>query len=670
MALAQLIKQGVIASVNNKKEQMKDSIKESVMRMPLIGGMLRKKEDEKSQKEELQLQGSFTKISDSSNEQVQILKKSNIVLTQISDNVYNIAGKLGAELSSMKEVAQIIEAQEKQKGIDQQKANAAKEEAGLEARQAQAVPVGSDGKPAQEGSKKEGGGITDIIAQFLKGKLPIKNIIQTVLKGGLKFLARAGAMLLRGLTLFTNPIGIAVAVVGTIGYGIYKYFTDDEFKGTVDNLFESAKKFIGEKFGQAKDLFSEYIVDPVVNFLSAIKDKVLDWLINILNSSFLKKIPGVEGYVKDLEKMKSTPKLAAPVITAADQKEAASETDRLAKRYPAPAVAGASAAPGTSDAAKLPTATDKQAPVTPEQNAALEADITKYVNLKDSSIDLAGMDPAVKKRLAAVSYEYFNSTGKKIQINSAFRDPKEQAALFAKYGSPRAARPGKSKHEVGLAFDMNSADANKATSLGLFDKYGFQRPIASEPWHVEAKEARNSVADNPASPGQAVLVSNGGKPTIPSGGVAVNENQLKQAVPAGGGAETSQTASDLPSAEPVKTESGATTNMVTESASAQPSSAGGGASVQPSASSGGGSTPSSDAGSASATSLPPEPSVGNDITQASMEVEQGYGNQQPVVSNVDNSSSSMNSTEQGTRFTIPSPVANRGSLDNMSFSYA
>ena len=641
MALAQLIKQGVIASVNNKKEQMKDSIKESVMSVPLIGSMIKKRDDDKKQKEDGQLQGSFTKISDTSNQQVQILKQSNIVLTQISDNVYNIAGKLGAELSSLDEVKQIFKDRTKQEAIDRQRASGMAEESGLEAKQA--MQLGVDNKPKAE-DKKQSGGLFD----FLKsGKLPIKNIIQTVLKGGLSFLRTAGGFLLRGLTLFTNPIGIAVAIVGTIGYGIYKYFTDDEFKGTVDNLFESAKKFIVEKFGQAKDLFSEYIVSPVVNFLSAIKDKVLDWLINILNSSFLKKLPGVEDKIKDLEKMKSTPKMAASTKNDEDtpegmakalkemvtsdkraKEETTSETDRLAKRYPA--------------------ATDKQAPVTPEQNAALEADITKYVNLKDSSIDLAGMDPAVKKRLAAVAYEYFNNTGKKIQINSAFRDPKEQAELFAKYGSPRAARPGKSKHEVGLAVDMNSADANKAIGMGLFDKYGFQRPIASEPWHVEAKEARNSVADNPSSPGQAVLVSNAGKPTIPSDGVAVNENQLKQATPAGGGAQAAQTASDLPSAEPVKTESGATTNMVTES----------------------GSESSSKSSATPANPIASEPSTGSQVTQASMEVEQGYGKQQPVVSNIDNSSSNMNSTEQGTRFKIPSPVANRGSLDKMSYSYA
>ncbi len=619
MALLKAIKQGVVASVNNKKEQMKDSIKESVMGMPLIGQMLRKKEDEKKQKEDGQLQSSFIKISNSSNQQVQILQKSNVVLTQISDNVYNIAGKLGAELSSLDEVKQIFKDRAKQEAVNKQLASGLAEESSLEARQA--IQLGQDNKP-KISDKKESGGLFD----FLKsGKLPIKDIIKKVLSGGLSFLRTAGGFLMRGLMLFTNPIGIAVAIVGTIGYGIYKYFTDDEFKDTVDNLFETAKKFIAEKFGQAGDLFSQYIVDPVVNFLSGVKEKVLDWMISVLkpyeNTPIIGKI--IKPSVEALEKMKST-----PTITAADQKEATSETSRLAGRYPA--------------------AADKQTAATPEQNAALEADITKYVNLKDSSIDLAGMDPAVKKRLAAVSYEYFNSTGKKIQINSAFRDPKEQAELFAKYGSPRAARPGKSKHEVGLAVDMNSADANQATSLGLFDKYGFQRPIASEPWHVEAKEARNSVADNPTNPGQAVLVSNAGKPTIPSGGVAVNENQLKQAVPAGGGAGTAQTASDLPSAEPVKTESGASTNLVTDS----------------------GSESSAKSAAAPAEPVSAEPSTGTQVSQASMEVEQGYGNQQPVVSNVDNSSSSMNSTEQGTRFTIPSPVANRGSLDNMSFSYA
>jgi hypothetical protein len=115
--------------------------------------------------------------------------------------------------------------------------------------------------------------------------------------------------------------------------------------------------------------------------------------------------------------------------------------------------------------------------------------------------------------------EYFNTTGQKIQVNTAYRDSKEQAELFKKYGSPRAAPPGRSKHEVGLAFDINSADANKAVGLGLFEKFGFARPISAEAWHIEAKEARGGSPDNPAAPGKSVKVAGaGGKETSPDTG--------------------------------------------------------------------------------------------------------------------------------------------------------
>ena len=207
MALIKAVKQGIVASVNNKKEQIKDSIKESVMSMPLIGSMINKSQDDKKQKEDNQLQSSFVKISNSSNQQVQILQKSNIVLTQISDNVYNIAGKLGAELSSLDEVKQIFKDRARQEAISQQKASAMAEESNLERkmREFDEARGATSNKPKSE-DKKQSGGIFD----FLKnGKLPIKDIIKKVLGGGLSFLRTAGGFLMRGLMLFTNPIGIA-----------------------------------------------------------------------------------------------------------------------------------------------------------------------------------------------------------------------------------------------------------------------------------------------------------------------------------------------------------------------------------------------------------------------------------------------------------------------------
>ena len=168
---------------------------------------------------------------------------------------------------------------------------------------------------------------------------------------------------------------------------------------------------------------------------------------------------------------------------------------------------------------KLPAVGDKQPTgPSPDSLQADVGDLSKYLKLQPG-VNLQGLEPGVQKRLAGMASEYFNSTGQKIQINTAYRDSKEQAELFKKYGSPRAAPPGRSKHEVGLAFDMNSADANKAVGLGLFEKFGFARPVSAEAWHVEAREARGGSPDNPAAPGKGVMVAGaGGKATSPDTG--------------------------------------------------------------------------------------------------------------------------------------------------------
>jgi hypothetical protein len=180
---------------------------------------------------------------------------------------------------------------------------------------------------------------------------------------------------------------------------------------------------------------------------------------------------------------------------------------------------GGGSASGDLSGPKLPAVGDKQpSGVSPEGMQADVGDLSKYLKLQPG-VNLQGLEPGVQKRLAGMASEYFNATGQKIQINTAYRDSKEQAELFKKYGSPRAAPPGRSKHEVGLAFDMNSADANKAVGLGLFDKFGFARPVSAEAWHVEAKEARGGSPDNPAAPGKSVKVAGaGGKETSPDTG--------------------------------------------------------------------------------------------------------------------------------------------------------
>ena len=180
---------------------------------------------------------------------------------------------------------------------------------------------------------------------------------------------------------------------------------------------------------------------------------------------------------------------------------------------------GGGSASGDLSGPKLPAVGDKQpSGVSPEGMQADVGDLSKYLKLQPG-VNLQGLEPGVQKRLAGMASEYFNTTGQKMQVNTAYRDSKEQAELFKKYGSPRAAPPGRSKHEVGLAFDINSADANKAVGLGLFEKFGFARPVSAEAWHVEAKEARGGSPDNPAAPGKSVKVAGaGGKETSPDTG--------------------------------------------------------------------------------------------------------------------------------------------------------
>lgn len=154
-------------------------------------------------------------------------------------------------------------------------------------------------------------------------------------------------------------------------------------------------------------------------------------------------------------------------------------------------------------------------------STASQSDLAKYVRLKDSSVDINGLNPQLKTRLAGMSKEYYEQTGKKIQLNSGYRSPEEQAELYAKLGPPKAAPPGRSRHESGLAIDMNSPDANKAVELGLMQKYGFTRPVRGETWHVEPIETakRGGSPDNPYKPGAPVAVANkGGDVVSPESG--------------------------------------------------------------------------------------------------------------------------------------------------------
>ena len=105
------------------------------------------------------------------------------------------------------------------------------------------------------------------------------------------------------------------------------------------------------------------------------------------------------------------------------------------------------------------------------------------VSLKNG-VTLDGMHPSFMKNFTGMAEEYGKLTGKKININDAFRSYEDQVAAKKKYGA-RAASPGSSLHEFGLAMDIDTKTLDELDKMGLMRKYGFTRPVGGEGWHME-----------------------------------------------------------------------------------------------------------------------------------------------------------------------------------------
>lgn len=103
----------------------------------------------------------------------------------------------------------------------------------------------------------------------------------------------------------------------------------------------------------------------------------------------------------------------------------------------------------------------------------------------NSGVNVKNLHPNFQKLIYGAAEEYGQKTGKSITVTSGYRSYEHQQQLFKKYGPGRAARPGRSLHEFGLAIDANSADLNAMEKLGILKKYGLTRPVGGEPWHVE-----------------------------------------------------------------------------------------------------------------------------------------------------------------------------------------
>jgi len=83
------------------------------------------------------------------------------------------------------------------------------------------------------------------------------------------------------------------------------------------------------------------------------------------------------------------------------------------------------------------------------------------------------------------------SEGIWLWVTSGYRTRREQRLLYERYRKglgPKAARPGRSNHQRGLAVDVVVGDEESPTYRWLEAnacRHGFRRTVPSEPWHWE-----------------------------------------------------------------------------------------------------------------------------------------------------------------------------------------
>lgn len=126
--------------------------------------------------------------------------------------------------------------------------------------------------------------------------------------------------------------------------------------------------------------------------------------------------------------------------------------------------------------------------------------VIKFTGNTGSKEHFDKLDPAVKDAFLQMAVEYNNMTGDKLQINSAFRTPGEQAAIDPG-GNPKAA-PGMSLHNVGRAIDIQPNQKQALAGMGMLDRYGF-KTLPNDPPHIFMNTG--GVATGPRSGYSAML---------------------------------------------------------------------------------------------------------------------------------------------------------------------
>lgn len=116
--------------------------------------------------------------------------------------------------------------------------------------------------------------------------------------------------------------------------------------------------------------------------------------------------------------------------------------------------------------------------------------------------NLQNLDPTFERQIAGAVAEYHQRTGRKVTMTSGFRYPGDQARIAGQRGAMTPARPGRSRHERGLAMDFSTGDATAMERSGILRKYGLVQAFpARDPVHIQ-QIGGGSAGTSPPAGGQ------------------------------------------------------------------------------------------------------------------------------------------------------------------------
>lgn len=225
-----------------------------------------------------------------------------------------------------------------------------------------------------------------------------------------------------------------------------------------------------EMVGKAAEVVKNMITS-IENFVVKIKEAVGNMFSGVSNF-----VTSLGGLLKTDQSISGTQSTSVPTSqTPQTTQEPTSRFGSIQRQKFAMGAAGRAAAVTTNDPESL-------------------LQFTARSGSKDNFEKLNG---AIKNRVLAAASEYNSITGKKFIINSGFRDPDDQVRLWnetLKRGTPgispegnRVAPPGSSRHERGLAVDIQNYDDPAA--VAALNKQGLFNPIPSDKPHFQLAQA-------------------------------------------------------------------------------------------------------------------------------------------------------------------------------------